>query len=223
MNIKVKSYQSKSSLFSSICFLVIGAILTAYADRIMDAVYNTIGTILVIIGIISISHFIIHKRKENISFTGSLVYGIIAITIGLVFIAFHTIIDESIRFIIGSWILFSGIIRLINAIRLNDLKSPKFVTLLTASIILIALGIYTILTNGLVVRVIGIITIIYSIIEIVGFVLYSKDNDNFDLDSEEPQTVLLIQEKLEEEEKPKKGFKKLGHRKIKDVETEEKE
>ena len=54
---------------------------------------------------------------------------------------------------------------------------------------------------------------LYAIIEIIGYVFYSKDNENYDED-EEGDTKLLIPDKDDDQEKKKE--KKV--KKIKDVE-----
>ena len=56
---------------------------------------------------------------------------------------------------------------------------------------------------------------IYSIIEIIGYVFYSKDNENYE-DDEEGDTKLLIPEKDDEDDKKEKKNKK-----IKDVEEDD--
>ena len=116
MELKVKSYSSQSSLISSIIFFIIGAILFSNADRVIEIISIAIGLILATTGIISLVIYYFKLKKNNHSETGSLTLGIITIILAIIFIFFSSLVEQFIRFIIGGWILFSGIIRLINAL-----------------------------------------------------------------------------------------------------------
>lgn len=217
MRINIKSYSSKSSLVSSIIFFIIGAILTAYSERIMTAAYKVIGVVFLAITIGIILSIVVRKKKEQPIYANRIAIGIITLVLAILFFFFHGIIDEAIRFIVGAWILFSGVTRLINALR-TDHKASRFIALLIVSILLIILGFVTIIKNGILLWVVGIIIMIYSAIEIVGYIFYSKDNKNFD-GEEDSEDKLLIPEKKDEEKEEEKPKKK--NKKIKDVEDED--
>jgi len=217
MRIDIKSYSTKTSLISSIIFFIIGAVLTAYSEKIMATTYKLIGGVLLIITIGLILSIIIRKKKEQPIFVNRIAIAIITFTLSILFFFFHSIIDESIRFLIGAWILFSGITRLISALR-TDHKASRFIALLITSILLIILGLVTITKTGILLWVVGIIIMIYSAIEIVGYIFYSKDNTNYE--EEEGETRLLIPEdKDDKEDKEDKKTKK--NKKIKDVEDQD--
>ena len=217
MRIDIKSYSTKTSLISSIIFFIIGAVLTAYSEKIMATTYKLIGGVLLIITIGLILSIIIRKKKEQPIFVNRIAIAIIIFTLSILFFFFHSIIDESIRFLIGAWILFSGITRLISALR-TDHKASRFIALLITSILLIILGLVTITKTGILLWVVGIIIMIYSAIEIVGYIFYSKDNTNYE--EEEGETRLLIPEdKDDKDDQEDKKTKK--NKKIKDVEDQD--
>jgi len=220
MRIDIKSYSTKTSLISSIIFFIIGAVLTAYSEKIMATTYKLIGGVLLIITIGLILSIIIRKKKEQPIFVNRIAIAIITFTLSILFFFFHSIIDESIRFLIGAWILFSGITRLISALR-TDHKASRFIALLITSILLIILGLVTITKTGILLWVVGIIIMIYSAIEIVGYIFYSKDNTNYE--EEEGETRLIIPEdKDDKEDKEDKEDKKTKkNKKIKDVEDQD--
>ena len=186
MEIKIKSYSSQSSLISSIIFFILGAILFTSPDKVINTVFNVIGIIIAIVSGISLLIFFFQARKGNTG-KGNLIFGIITALLAITFIFFNDIIEQFIRFLIGAWILFTGILRLINVLAMNK-KSSKFLQLLIVSLLLIAVGVYTILYGGIFLQTMGIIMMIYAGIEIIGFILYSKDKT----ESEEPGTTTLI-------------------------------
>ncbi len=201
MEIKIKSYSSQSSLISSILFFILGAILFTSAEKVIRTISMIIGIIMASSAIISFVIFAFQAKRSVIKpKKGNLIFGIISLILAVIFIFFSNLVEQFIRFIVGAWILFTGIIRLINVLSMNK-KSIKFLELLIVAILLIVVGIYTIVIGDVLLSTIGIIMMIYAGIEIIGFVLYSKDK----VEPEEPGTTTLIvpetSEVTEKEEK----------------------
>ncbi|HIS19299.1 MAG TPA: DUF308 domain-containing protein [Candidatus Coprovivens excrementavium] len=215
MEIKVKSYSSQSSLINAIIFFILGAILFSSADKVISFISISLGIILVVIAIIELIIYIIEQKKEDIIPKKSrLIFCVIATIFAIIFIFFSEVVEQFIRFIIGAWILFSGIMRFINALSINN-KSRKFIPLLITSILLMIVGVYTIVIGDIILSTIGIIMMIYAVIEITGFIFYTKDTTK----PEEPgTTTLIIQEEQEEQEEQSNKKKK----KIKDVKEKKK-
>ena len=192
MELKIKSYSSQSALISSIIFFILGGIIFTFADQIASTIYLGIGIILAVIGVISLIMYGISVKKQEVEL-GNLVTGIILIIVACFFLFASGIIDQLIRFIIGFWVLFNGITRLINALSINK-RSAKFLPLLIVSALLIGIGIYTIMVGAAELKIAGIILMIYSAVDIVGYVFYTKDNQEKE---EEGATSLIIPDKKE--------------------------
>ena len=200
MEIKVKSYSKQSSLLSSILFFILGAILFTKADELLSLVSIIIGIILAVTGIVTLTYYYF-KTKQQLYLRKFLIYGIVSLILAIIFIFFANIVEQFIRFIVGGWILFSGIMRLINALNMN-FKSAKFLPLLLVSIALIGVGIYTIVIGDILISSVGIIMMIYSAIEIIGYIFYTKDKQEKE---EEGATSIIVPDK--EETKPDKKTK----------------
>lgn len=211
MEIKVKSYSTQSSLISSIIFFILGGILFTSADKVISFLSIAIGIILATTGIVFlVLYFIsIKKLEQNKKY---LINGIVTLIVSIIFIFFSGVIEQFIRFIVGGWILFSGIIRLVNVLSMNN-KNTKFFPLLIVSILLIIVGIYTIVIGNIILSSVGLIMMIYAGIEIIGYIFYSKDKQEKE---ETGATSLIIPEKTEEKTKKKKEN-------IKDVEENKKD
>ena len=216
MEIKVKSYSTQSSLISSIIFFIIGAILFTNAEKVVSTTAFIIGIILATIGIVE-GIVYIKKRKEGINRPIDLGRCIALIAISLVFIFASNIVEQLIRFIIGAWILFSGISRLISVLTFSN-KNTKFLPLLIVSLLLIGIGIYTIVIGDVVLSTIGIIMMIYAAIDIIGYIFYTKDT----LAKEEPgATTLIIPDKEDDDDKNNKQSKRTKDVKEKDSKNKE--
>ena len=119
-----------------------------------------------------------------------MILGIALMVIGLVFLFLAGVIEALVRLVIGGWILFSGITRLMNALYL-DKKTTKFIVLLIISIILIVGGLYTILETNLAFKAIGLVLMIYAALEIFGYI-FNKNSVSV------LKTTVKKEEKIEE-------------------------
>ena len=156
--------EKRTTLLTAIVVFVLGALLFTNPDMVIKSISYICGALFALYGIYSIYTYT--KTKLNTS----LISGIVGIILALVFIFLAGVIEATIRYLIGAWILFSGITRLIYALSYMDRKDNRFVSSLIVSILLIILGFYIILVSNLVLSTIGILLMIYAGIEIVGYV-----------------------------------------------------
>lgn len=207
MEIKIKSYSSQSSLISSIIFFILGAILLTSADKVISFISIAIGIILAVTGLINLIIYIHHVKNELPASKSLIATSVITLIFAVIFIFFSSIVEQFIRFIIGAWILLTGITRFINVLSISP-KSRKFIPLLVVSILLMIVGVYTIVVGNIILSTIGLIMMIYAAIEIAGYIFYTKDT----ITPEEPgTTTLIVPEETEVEETPKET------KKVKDV------
>lgn len=211
MKINIKSYSSQSSLLSSIFFFILGAILFTSADKVMSVLSIALGILIAVSGIIELIMYYIKLKHDDPFRNKFLALGIVSLIIACIFIFFSNIIEQFIRFIIGAWILFTGIIRFINVLSMSS-KNRKFLPLLIVAILLMIVGVYTIVIGDVILSSIGIIMMIYAVIEIAGYIFYTKDNA---VPEEPGTTTLIIPEESEVEEPSKK-------KNIKDVKEKKK-
>jgi uncharacterized membrane protein HdeD (DUF308 family) len=217
MEIKVKSYSDQASLISAIIFFIIGGILFWYNDEIISTLSMIVGIILAVSGIVEIIVYVVNKKKQ-IDYLAPVIRGIIFIGLSILFIFGANIINQIVRFVVGAWILFSGINRLIQTLAISK-RSKKFLPLLLVSILLIAIGVYSIVYGDVIISTIGIIMMVYSAIDIIGYIFYTKD----EVKQEAQGTTSLIVPDEEEKESKKHKLFKRKNKKVKDVKVKEKD
>lgn len=178
MRIEIKSYTSIYNLVSSIIFFILGAIMFTSPNVMVVVISRVIGGIIAIIGVFNCIKNYIEVKKDNTTSSIGMISGIIGIVIGLVFISLAGVIEALIRFLIGGWILFMGINRLINVLYLKKPKS-KFIVLLIVAILLIGAGLYTILEANLAFQAIGLVLMIYAGLEIFSYIFCKKEVKEF--------------------------------------------
>ena len=238
MEIKINSYSSQSSLISSLLCFIIGGILYAYAEVVLNFTSIAIGVVLSIVGVFSLITFYMDYKKGEIK-KGKLLTGILTIIIAIVFLVFQNLVETLLGLTVGGWVLFVGVLRLISALRL-EFKTKRFFINLIISLLLIILGIYTIANGGLLLEGAGILMMISSGVEIIGYIInkiLDKGNTTVVTETTVEEEVILTLPKLEKEEpveekeeiklipeeaSPKKP-KRRGRKKktVKDVEAKE--
>ena len=203
----VKNYSSIISLIISIVFFILGAVMFTNPEVIVLFVTYVIGGLIILIGTFKCIKNYLDVKKDNSTKSNGMVLGIVLIVVGLVFIFLAGVIEALVRLVIGGWILFSGIMRLINALSIEK-KDSKFYVLLSISIILISGGLYTILETNLAFKAIGIVLMLYSVVEIFGYVFNKKEIDEVVVNikkEEKIEETVLIESEVETK---KKGSKK---------------
>ena len=207
MKTKVKSYSNILSLIYSILFFILGAIIFTKPEIIILFISYVIGGLFIIIGIFKCIKNYLDIKKDNTISSKEMITGIVLVILGTVFILLAGVIEALVRLIIGGWILFSGINRLINS--LNIPKKNRITTIyIILSFIIIGVGLYTILESNLAFKTIGLVLIIYSVIEIIGYIFNKKDHyieEHIIVEAENSKVIDTI---LIEGKKTKKSRKK---------------
>ena len=171
--ITVIEYSNDTSLISSILFLIFGIILFTNPRGILNFISYIVGGILIIIGIFNILSYQRTLKKLNIEYKSKLIVGVLLIIFGLFVMLFSSLIEMTFRLICGGWIIYTGIIRLIQTLNIKENKI-QFISHLIIAILLIICGFYVALENNLIFSTIGLFIIIYAILEIIGFIFYKK-------------------------------------------------
>ena len=115
MRIEVKSYNNNSSLVSAILFFILGAIMFTNPGAMVVVISRILGGILILFGLYScIKNYILVRQNSGVSAI-PMVAGITCMAIGSIFFFAPNFVEAMVRFVIGGWILLSGIRRFSNA------------------------------------------------------------------------------------------------------------
>ena len=158
-----------NNLIYALLFLLLGILLLTRLD-LLSVASKLIGGVLIVIGIVKIIVYIYMKGKLGDYNLSELVMGLLVIGCGLLLLSYSSALSFAIRTIVGLWILFAGINRIILAISIRLISKIGFRVYLITSSLMIIIG-FCLLT-GLVDKIIGIFIIGYSITEIVNYIFY---------------------------------------------------
>lgn len=165
--------KDKSSIITSILFLVLGICLFINPTEMVKFITYIIGIIFVVFGSIKLYNY--YKFKDSIS-NIQLTLGIAAIIIGIVIMFCNGIIEFTIRLIMGGFILANGLNKIIVSLNSKN-YNDKWKILLAIGILLIIVGLYMLLVSNIILSTIGIILIVYSSIDIISYLMYPKNQD----------------------------------------------
>lgn len=171
---KILKKTGRISILESLIFAILGIILVSNPEGTITVISRILGAVFIIIGILKIISYFITKEKNDF-YNYDLIYGIVAIIIGIVVIAYMNIIGSLFRIIIGIWIIYTALIRINLAIKIKNINSTIWIYSLILAILMLICGVYTIANSGVIVVTIGTIMIIYAIADIIENIIFMKN------------------------------------------------
>lgn len=154
-----KEGKESKNVLTPIIYLILGFILAFKSDEAVKLVFYILGLMIIIYGIKSFMTY--YQNRDNTQLNNiNLSISIISILIGVLLIILAGALNLGIRYILGFFMIFIGISRLLTDYSLNSYKN--FNTM--SNIILIILGIFSIFVSNAILVVIGWILIVNALL-----------------------------------------------------------
>ena len=169
---------SVASILTSIAIGILGLIILFNPNETIALLSLILGIIIMIIGIGKIISYIILRKESNFS-NYDLIYGIIAIVISIIMLANANAFVTIVRVIIGIWIAYTGIMKLIYALNLKSLSSSSWIAVMIMAIITIIAGVYIAIDSSILIMVFGVILIAYAVIDIIEQIIFMINVNKF--------------------------------------------
>lgn len=169
---------SVASILTSIAIGILGLIILFNPNETIALLSLILGIIIMIIGIGKIISYIILRKESNFS-NYDLIYGIIAIVISIIMLANANAFATIVRVIIGIWIAYTGIMKLIYALNLKSLSSSFWIAVMIMAIITIIAGVYIAIDSSILIMVFGVILIAYAVIDIIEQIIFMINVNKF--------------------------------------------
>ena len=162
------------SILESLIFAILGVILIINPEGTVKFISYLLGIIFIAVGVYKIGNYLAFK-DQNDFYNNNLIYGIIAVIIGIVTIAYSSTIGSVLRIIIGIWIIYSSLIRIGFASKLRAQDISIWIYSLILAFVMLVCGLYITLQPGAVIVTIGVMMIISSVIDIIEDVIFIKN------------------------------------------------
>ena len=173
---KVLKKEGWSSIISAVVFLLIGILIVNNPDTIIATVSYILGGFLVIGGIFKIISYFI--EKGNLDFENyDLVYGIMVLVLGIIFLTHVTILESIFSIVIAVWLIYEGLIRGTSSMKLKKYEVKAWWVVLVSALLMIFAGIYILAVPNVIVVTIGAIMIAYAIIDIIDGLVFVANVD----------------------------------------------
>lgn len=162
------------SILESIIFAVLGTILVYKPEGTLNIIAWILGGIFIISGIGKIIGYFISRDKNDL-FNYELIYGLTAIIIGIVSIAYINVISSIFRIIIGIWIIYISFVRANSALQMKRLGISLWIYRLILAAIMFIGGLYVIINSNAIIVSIGAIMIIYAVMDIIENIIFMSN------------------------------------------------
>ena len=211
----------KFAILRSVGFFILGLMLFIKPDVFVKFISYILGTILIVVGIYRTLNYYIQNKRTEVVNSNEIAFGITAIVLGIVFIFLADAIELLLRFIVGIWVIFAGLGKIMQTFYTTD-RGSKFYSLLVMGIVLIGVGLYIVLVSNLALSVIGLFIVLYAIIDFVSYFVFSPKTESQattvkviesseviegDATYKEEKTTEVKEEKKETTKSKKKGTK----------------
>lgn len=142
------------AILESLIIGVLGAILIIDPEGILKVIFYVVGIFLIVKGVYHIiNYFAIHGKYDF--YNNDLLYGIVALVFGVVCVVLWEQLSSAIGIVVGAWMIYGALVRLNTAIKLHAANVKEWFYVLLLSLVMLAIGVYMIVSTGAVMAVIG--------------------------------------------------------------------
>lgn len=166
-----------TSIITSVVTAIIGIVIIGNPMVTMKIVAYVLGSLFIAFGVIKLINYFVAKGAYDF-YNYEMIYGILAIIIGIVTIAYSNTIATIFRMIIGVWILYSGVMRFGLVLKLKTLEIKEWKYALIIAVLILICGVYVLVKAETIGIAIGIAVLIYSIMDIIEGVIFLRNVDS---------------------------------------------
>lgn len=196
----------KTSVISSLVMIVLGLLLVFESDNTIVAMSYIIGGVLAGIGLLAIFRFISNKN-QFFAKELDIVYGVIAIVLGLLVIKNPYVLAKAVQYVIGIFILISGATKLQSALELKNEELNVWKGELVIAIISLACGVLIMFnpmeSANAMTMIIGVFILVYAVLDLISSYIIRKNLKEVIKNAPSIETVVVDVESKDVDEKPK--------------------
>lgn len=160
----------KSSIFSSIALVILGALLFFQSELTIVSISYIIGAVLVGIGVVSMLKFIANLNK-NIKNELDIIYGTVTVILGIIVITNPKAIASIIPFILGILIVVSSATKLGYGFELKKANNELWIGTVVIALITLLCGILLLFNPfagaKFILKVVGALIFVYAVLDII--------------------------------------------------------
>lgn len=166
-----------SAAIESLVIMIFGILLVVWPDVTVIVIANILGAIFIVSGVYQIINYFVVKGQNDFLNNG-LLFGVIALLIGIAAIVIGEDIANVFRIIIGIWMIYEALARVNTAIKLHAAGIKVWGYVLIIALVMLVLGIFVTFKTGAVMQLIGGMMILTGVIGIIGDIMFMQQINN---------------------------------------------
>ena len=164
------------AIFESLVIGALGILLLIAPEGMTKVIFYVVGIFLMIKGVYKIiNYFAVHGKYDF--YNNDLLYGIIALGFGVIAVVLWQQLGQFIGIVVGAWMIYGALVRMNTAIKMHSAGIKEWFYVLLLSMIMLALGIYMVISVGAVLAIVGWVMVISAIVGIVDDLVFIRHID----------------------------------------------
>ena len=157
------------AIFESLVIGALGILLLIAPEGMTKVIFYVVGIFLMIKGVYKIiNYFAVHGKYDF--YNNDLLYGSIAVVL-------WQQLGQFIGIVVGAWMIYGALVRMNTAIKMHSAGIKEWFYVLLLSMIMLALGIYMVISVGAVLAIVGWVMVISAIVGIVDDLVFIRHID----------------------------------------------
>ena len=164
------------AVLESLVIGVLGIVLLWNPKGIMQAIFYVVAIFLIIKGVYKIlNYFATHGQYDF--YNNDLLYGIIALVFGVLAVVLWEELGGVIGLVVGAWMIYGALVRINTAIKMRTAGIKEWFYVLLLALVMLALGIYMVISVGVVLAVVGWVMIAAAVVGILDDLMFIRHLD----------------------------------------------
>lgn len=164
------------AIFESLAIGALGIMLIVSPNTMLKIVFYVVGIFLIIKGVYKVlNYFAVHGKYDF--YNNDLLYGVVALIFGVICVVLWEQLKEVIGIVVGVWMIYGALVRMNTAIKMHAANIREWFYVLLLSMVMLALGIYMIISVNTVVALVGWLMVAAAVIGILDDIIFIKHLD----------------------------------------------
>ncbi len=165
------------AILESIVIGVLGALLIWNPQGILKVIFYVVGIFFMVKGVYRIiNYFVVHGKYDF--YSNDLLYGVIALVFGVISVVLWEKLSGAIGIVVGAWMIYGALVRMNSAIKLHAAGVKEWFYVLILSLVMLALGIYMLISGmSVVLAIVGWVMIAAAIVGIIDDAIFIRNID----------------------------------------------
>lgn len=162
------------AILESVLIGVLGGLLVWRPEGVMKVIFYVVGICLMVKGVYRVvNYFAVHGKYDF--YNNDLLYGIIALVFGVLSVVLWEQFSNVIGIVVGAWMIYGALVRMNSAIKLHAAGVKDWFYVMLLSLVMLALGIYMVISVGAVLAVVGWVMIVAAVVGIIDDAVFMKN------------------------------------------------